>query len=106
MSYAYKKLICFVLSVMVIIFAPVYSLGQTGMESKENRPSDWAETEIYAAIEEGLVPEGLQAHYQENITRSQYVLLALRVFDLSGKDLINNEVEPFQTHWIITWKQT
>ena len=95
MPYAYKKLICFVLSAMVILSAPVYSLGQTGMESKENRPSDWAETEIYAAIEEGLVPEGLQAHYQENITRSQYVLLALRVFDLSGKDLINNEAEPF-----------
>lgn len=95
MSYAYKKLICFVLSAMVILSAPVYSLGQTGMESKENRPSDWAETEIYAAIEEGLVPEGLQAHYQENITRSQYVLLALRVFDLSGKDLINSEAEPF-----------
>jgi hypothetical protein len=95
MPYAYKKIICFVLSALVILSAPVYSLGQTGMESKENRPSDWAETEIYAAIEDGLVPEGLQAHYQENITRSQYVLLALRVFELSGKDLINSEAEPF-----------
>lgn len=95
MPCAYKRLICFLLSTLVLLSVPVFSLNKEGTQSKENRPSEWAETEIYASIEEGLVPEGLQAHYRENITRSQYVLLALRVFDLSDKVFIYNEAEPF-----------
>lgn len=90
-----KKIIYLIIITVIVLSIPVYAYGQDGLLSKENRPSDWAEKEIYAAIDAGLVPEGLQAHYQENITRSQYVLLALKVFDLSGKELIHKEEKPF-----------
>lgn len=90
-----KRIIYLVVLAIMVLTIPVYSVGEDGMLSKENRPSDWAEAEVYAAIGADLVPEGLQAHYQENITRSQYVLLALRVFDISGKGPVYNETKPF-----------
>jgi hypothetical protein len=90
-----KKLIYLTIISIIVLSIPVHSIGQDGMQSNEDRLSDWAVEEIYAAIDAGLVPEELQAQYQKNITRSQYVLLALRVFDLSGKELKYSEERPF-----------
>lgn len=91
------KLINFIVLtfILLVLIIPAYSLEQEVMKTDSDKPSDWAEEEVYAAIKDGLVPEELQAHYQKNITRNQYVLLALKVFDLSGNNLVYNETAPF-----------
>lgn len=61
----------------------------------EDRPSAWAEAEIASAVQAGLVPEPLQRNYQMNITRSQYVLMALKVFALSGAAVPVEDPRPF-----------
>lgn len=75
--------------VLMIIFLNV------GQATDANKPTTWAETEIAAAVENHLVPEELQGNYQKDITRGQYVLLALKVFELTGKDVGLTDEQPF-----------
>jgi hypothetical protein len=57
--------------------------------------STWAEEEVTSAIEYELVPESLQMNYQTNITRSEYVLLALEVFNRKGEVIDTPNLYPF-----------
>ncbi len=60
-----------------------------------DKPSDWAESEVYAAIEHNLVPQLLQSNYKNNITRTEYVLLALQVYEKAGYYLQDKDDSPF-----------
>lgn len=56
-------LVCFVLC---LCQRPSHAVEAVG-------PSSWAEPEVTAAIEQGLVPSALQNSYQEPITRAEFV---------------------------------
>lgn len=60
-----------------------------------DKPSSWAESEVYAAIDKNLVPSTLQGGYQTNIKRYQYVLLALEIYRLTGKEITVTDNRPF-----------
>lgn len=82
-----KKITCFVVVIMLsTVFLPVLAA---------DKPSEWAESEVYAAIDHNLVPQQLQANYKSNITRTEYVLLALQVYEKAGYSLQDREDSPF-----------
>ncbi len=60
-----------------------------------DKPSDWAEPEVKSAVDNMLVPQSLQSNYQSNIKRYEYVLLALKVYDLAGKNAEIKDSAPF-----------
>jgi len=70
-------------------------IGYAAQTAPEDRPSAWAQAEIASAVQAGIVPEPLQRNYQTNITRSQYVLMAMKVFALSGADVRVENSRPF-----------
>ena len=78
-----------------IVFVSLLAVFPSTAETQVDKPSEWAEREISEAIENGLVPGQLQSNYRSNIKRSQYVLLALMVFDSAGKDVDIEESRPF-----------
>ena len=82
------------ISLIAFIAILLSIFGQTSFAT--NQPSSWAEPEIYAAIEKKLVPSVLQGNYQTNIKRYEYVLLALEVFNLSGKTAEIADSNPFK----------
>lgn len=91
-----KGIICKTLVAFVII--PLLSsvlMWQTVLADESEKPSHWAEAEISAAIDKGLVPQELQINYQQSIKRYEYVLLANKVFDLSRKELVISDEQPF-----------
>jgi len=87
-----KRIISFIVFASLLL---VYTSAAAPAENSAGQPSQWAEQEISEAIEKGLVQEQLQSNYQSNIKRSQYVLLALKVFDAAGKDVDIKESRPF-----------
>lgn len=90
-----KKIISFVVfASLLIAFMPALT-AEEALADTHNKPSHWAEQEISEAINKGLVPEQLQSNYQDNIKRYQYVLLALEVFDITGKNVDIKESRPF-----------
>lgn len=51
-------------------------------------PSNWAKEDILFASQEQLLPSHLQSHYQNNITRSEFISLIVPLIKTtSGKDL-------------------
>lgn len=88
-----KRIIVFMVIAGMLTAVPVGALALSSAGT--DRPSDWAVEEISDAIENGLVPEELQANYQTNIKRYEYVLLALKVFDKSGKYVNIVNEKPF-----------
>jgi len=89
-----KKSAAILILISFLMLVPVTSSAQT-VDGSRNRPSSWAEEEVSDAIEKGLVPAELQSDYQGNIKRYQYVLLALKVFEKTGKNLDIAEARPF-----------
>lgn len=73
-----KKITGMVLSVVIGLSA----LG-TSVHGVEG-PSEWATTEVQAAIDGGLVPVSLRQDYQSAVARHEYVLLALEILKDSG----------------------
>ncbi len=69
------------LSILMVTIFLFSALLQTGIMAAVENASSWAQMEVSAAIEEGLVHSNLQSEYQENIKRYEYVLLALEVLD-------------------------
>ena len=57
--------------------------------------SDWAVEFVEPAIEENLVPEPLRTKYQDNITRYEYVLIALKVLEQNNINVDITEPNPF-----------
>lgn len=47
----------------------------------EGSPSGWAEEEVVAARQAGLIPEELDNSYQTNITRAEFCLLAAKLIE-------------------------
>lgn len=60
-----------------------------------DKPSQWAVTEVNSAIEKKLVPQTLQGSYQTNIKRYQYVMLALEIYNISGREPVITDSSPF-----------
>lgn len=91
-----RKIKAFVFAILIclLMLTSIFSSAQTLPEG-QNKPSEWAVQEVSEAIEKGLVPEELQANYQSNIKRYQYVLLALKVFEKTGKSTDITDTEPF-----------
>lgn len=87
-----KKLILLLLAFSIFFALPV-SFGQAAFAA--DKPSQWAEPEVYSAIEKMLVPKLLQSNYQANIKRYEYVLLALEVYDIAGKNADIKDNAPF-----------
>lgn len=77
----------------LMIFMTAFSSAQS--LSGQSEPSHWAVQEVTEAIGKGLVPKELQANYQSNIKRYQYVLLALEVYEKTGKNVDIVDTRPF-----------
>ena len=90
-----KRIISCIAFVSVLMVFTSAATAEDTTADTQNKPSHWAEQEVSEAIEKGLVPKQLQSNYQSNINRSQYVLLALKVFDTTGKDVDIKESRPF-----------
>ncbi len=60
-----------------------------------DEPSSWAETEVNAAIEEGIVPDDLEMGYTSDIKRYEYVLLALQLLDANQDTVTVTRQYPF-----------
>lgn len=69
-----RKITYFILIVM--LFSNVVFAGTS--------PSLWAVDEVEKAIDNRVVPEELQANYQDGITRGEYVALALAGYERDG----------------------
>jgi len=52
--------------------------------SAASGPSVWAVDEVEKAVQNRLVPETMQTNYQTDITRGEYVVLALKAFARDG----------------------
>ncbi len=92
-----KRFLCFLISGVVVgsmFSAGVFvadtftSPGAVSAVSEKtlNGVSDWAENEVRAAIEKGLVPEILQKDYTKNITREEFCGLCAAVLKAWGSD--------------------
>lgn len=90
-----KRIISCIAFVSVLMVFTSAATAEDTTADTQNKPSHWAEQEIAEAIEKELVPAYLQSNYRNNIKRSQYVLLALKVFDTTGKDVDIKESRPF-----------
>jgi len=53
-----------------------------------SQPSTWAESYVTAAIAAGLVPEALQSHHTQNITRAEFARLAVTLYEyITGEEI-------------------
>ncbi|WP_138755699.1 S-layer homology domain-containing protein [Paenibacillus sinopodophylli] len=53
-----------------------------------DQPDAWAKTEVEAAIAGGLVPEGLQSYYKQQITRADFAKLIVNLLEVTtGKTI-------------------
>lgn len=76
-----KKFFCVLMTVIGI-------MGLCTFADTVDQPSSWALKEVNRAVEIGLVPENLQSHYKNNISRSEFaeLIMALQgVWDQEGK---------------------
>jgi hypothetical protein len=83
----------FYLLLISIISTLVFNVPSVAVE--QDKPSDWAVEEVTEAIEKNLVPKLLQANYRGSIKRYEYVLLALEVYDITGKEVAIVDKKPF-----------
>jgi len=58
-------------------------------------PSDWAQEEITLANEKGFVPDYMTYHYQDDIKRYEFVVLALNLVDLKENEILIKDQHPF-----------
>ena len=82
----------FYLLLISIISTLVFNVPSVAVE--QDKPSDWAVEEVTEAIEKNLVPKLLQANYRGSIKRYEYVLLALEVYDITGKEVAIVDKKP------------
>ena len=50
-------------------------------EPTGDQPSSWAQEQVNAAVEAGLVPESLQAKYTQTATRAEFCALAVELYE-------------------------
>lgn len=88
-----KMVSCFLF--ISIVLPLVLGIAPISATEIIDKPSHWAEQEISEAIDGNLVPKQLQSNFQGNIKRCEYVLLALEIFDTTGKDVAIVDNKPF-----------
>jgi len=89
-----KKLISLFIIAGFLLLAATDAMAQDENNTRD-MPSHWAVQEVSEAIDKNLVPVELQANYQGNIKRYEYVLLALKVFEKTGKFIDIADDNPF-----------
>lgn len=86
----------FMLIIMAVIIATTAYADSALPQSKEDIPSEWAETEIVKAIEINLVPQNIQGEYRVNITREEFSGVAVSLYEaISGKEGMMPKENPF-----------
>ena len=57
-------------------------------EPAGDQPSSWAQEQVHAAVEAGLVPESLQAGYTQTATRAEFCALAVELYEtVTGSEI-------------------
>ena len=57
-------------------------------EPDGDQPSSWAQEQVNAAVEAGLVPESLQARYTQTATRAEFCALAVELYEtVTGSEI-------------------
>ena len=57
-------------------------------EPAGDQPSSWAQEQVHAAVEAGLVPESLQARYTQTATRAEFCALAVELYEtVTGSEI-------------------
>jgi len=69
-----KSAMCFVLCLVMIISSGILAFAN-------DAPSQWAQEQVNAAIAANLVPQQLQSHYTQAITRAEFSALAVRLYE-------------------------
>lgn len=90
-----KKCISLVVTVFMIsilFISPNYIYAE---QNEQDLPSSWAQEEIEISFANNLVPQELKSNYRQNIKRSEYVLLALKLFEKTGQAIEISDYEPF-----------
>lgn len=89
------------------LLAIVYEAGRTliggynvlltdSATTPTSTPSTWAQAEVTAAINSGLVPEYLQTKYQNNINREEFCELVMVMSEkVIGKSVVATPANPF-----------
>ena len=55
-----------------------------------DKPAGWAEDEVNAAIEAGLVPENLQKNYQNNVSRGEVAQMFINLIEIASGQSIED----------------
>lgn len=84
-----KRIIMLSLVVSLLLTSMVISFATT------DTPTSFFQEDIKDAIDKNLVPEELQGSYQSDITRAEYTMLALAVYDASPTHFDLKESQPF-----------
>ena len=63
----------------VVCFVMVAAAGFPALAA--NTPSQWAASQVYAAISDGIVPAALQSNYTQAATRAEFCALAVAVYE-------------------------
>ncbi|MBF8982644.1 S-layer homology domain-containing protein [Lutibacter sp. B2] len=87
-----KKMISNVLLACILVLTIFNSNVYAQYNSK---PSNWANEQVYKAISKNLVPNEMQGNYNKPITRTEYTLLALKLLEANGDEIIIKNKEPF-----------
>lgn len=84
-------------TIILVTIVPqiTYANLSLSMEQK-NTPSNWAEVAINKANEIGLIPENVQGHYADSITREEFSELAVSLYEVLSRKTVTVQVDnPF-----------
>lgn len=84
-----KRVLMLSLVLSLLLSTAVFSFATS------DTPTSWFQEDIKDAIDKNLVPEVLQGNYQSDITRAEYTLLAMKIYEASGKSFSWKTLKPF-----------
>ncbi len=76
-----RKLGLFLILVIILTSNSTYAFADEDINDSWANASSWAQNDIKKAIELGFIPDKLQCNYNENITRYEFTLTALKYID-------------------------
>ena len=94
----------FLCLLLCLSFAGYSGKSNEGGEVKTaeaGQPSPWAADEVNEAVEMGLIPQFLQNHYQDDITRAEFAALAVTLYEsvtgnkITGRSQFNDCSDPY-----------
>lgn len=90
-----KKLISLLLSVTMLASIPVYIASaeenDVFIPAPVGTPSEWAELEIYEAMDNGIITDSVCLDFQTDITREQFCELIIKVFEKFNSETVSTE---------------